>query len=115
MHAAAEAADYYSQAIACTQQAPVENGWLVHLYGRRGRTLELSGRFDDALANYLEMMEVAAARGEPAIWLASLAAQCIVRATQTPLYDPPLAKELGEQALALARELSDRATESKVL
>jgi hypothetical protein len=61
------------------------------------------------------MVELAGKRDDPSLELASLAAQCIIRATQTPLYDPALAKELGEQALALAGELNDREVEAKVL
>ena len=47
--------------------------------------------------------------------LATLAAQCILRATQTPLYNPSEARLLGREALSLVREQGDQALEAKIL
>jgi DNA-binding SARP family transcriptional activator len=116
-YASAEALAHYSQALALAKQEAlaVTSGQLIHLYSRRGRAYELLNQFDEALQNYQEMAEQAAERGDEALKLASLSARCIVHATQTPLYDPSEARKQAEQALALARELGDRATEARVL
>jgi class 3 adenylate cyclase/tetratricopeptide (TPR) repeat protein len=115
LHASAEAIAHYTRAIACTRYVEIVSGQLAHLYLRLGRSFELNNQFDSALSNYQEMVELASKRVDESLRLASLTAQCIIRATQTPLYDPALARELGEQALALARELSDQEAEAKVL
>jgi tetratricopeptide (TPR) repeat protein len=115
LHASAEAVEHYSQAIICAEQVVASSHQLVHLYTRRGRSYELSSRYDEALANYHEMQRLAYETGDQALELASLAAQCIVRATQTPLYDPQEARNLAEQALPLSQELGDQAAEAKVL
>jgi predicted ATPase/DNA-binding SARP family transcriptional activator len=116
-YASAEALAHYGQALALAKQEAltVTSGQLIHLYSRRGRAYELLNQFDEALQTYQEMAEQAAERGDEALKLASLSARCIVHATQTPLYNPSEARAQAEQALALARELEDRATEARVL
>lgn len=116
-YSSAEALAHYSQALALAEQEAltVTSEQLVHLYGRRGRAYELLNRFDEARQNYLDMAGRAAERGDEALKLASLSARCIIHATQTPLYNPSEAKELGERALALAGALGDRATRARVL
>jgi tetratricopeptide (TPR) repeat protein len=115
LHASAEAIAHFRQAIDCTKQVGIGGEQLAHLYLRLGRSYELDYQFEEALSTYQEMIEVAGKRGDDSLTLASLTAQCIIRATQTPLYDPALARQLSEQALALARELNDRQAEAKVL
>ncbi|MEJ2266446.1 MAG: adenylate/guanylate cyclase domain-containing protein [Anaerolineales bacterium] len=115
LHAVAEAIAHYSQALACAQKVDLDDGQLIHLYTRLGRAFELNNQFEAALRNYREMTGLATERESGSLKLASLSAQCIIRATQTPLYDPPQARALAEQALTLARQLDDRATEAKVL
>jgi class 3 adenylate cyclase/tetratricopeptide (TPR) repeat protein len=116
LFAVIEAIDHYSQAIDCAAKVDaVASEQLVHLYTRRGRAYELDNHFEEALDNYQTMVELAQERDDKALRLASLIAQCIVRATGTPLYDPPQAKVLAEEAQSLAQELGDRAAEARVL
>ncbi len=88
---------------------------LGQLYTNRGRTLELSQQYESAQDNYQEMIDLAAERNDSAMRLAALTSQCIVRATQTPLFNLAEARILAEEALTLARQLGDKATEAKVL
>jgi tetratricopeptide (TPR) repeat protein len=114
--ATVEAIEHYSKSIECSGKVDqVTTDQLVHLYTRQGRAYELGNQFDEALDNYQRMVELAQHRDDKALLLSSLTSQCIVRATHTPLYDPPAAKTLGEEALRLARELGDRAAEARVL
>jgi len=115
LHASAEAVEHYSRAIACAGQVGASSKRLIHLYTRRGRAYELSSRFDEALANYQELKRLADELGDRALELASMTAQCILRATQTSLYNPQEARKLAEQALPLSQELGDRAAEAKIL
>jgi tetratricopeptide (TPR) repeat protein len=122
LHASAEAAEHYDRAISCagkvganSERLGASGERLIHLYIRRGRSYELMSRFDEALENYREMQRTAAELGDRALELASLIAQCIVRATTTPLYDSQEAWKLAKLSLALSREVGDRAAEAKVL
>jgi tetratricopeptide (TPR) repeat protein len=116
LFAITEAIDHYGMAIDCAAKVDVVTSeQLVHLYTRMGRVYELDNRFDEALDIYRTMVEMAEERDDKALRLASLTAQCIVRATGTPLLDPPQAKTLAQEALSLAEELGDRATEARVL
>ena len=115
LHASAEAVEHYSRAIACAGQVGASSKRLIHLYTRRGRAYELSSRFGEALANYQELGQLVDELGDRALELASLAAQCILRATQSSLYNPQEARKLAEQALLLSQELGDQVVEAKVL
>jgi tetratricopeptide (TPR) repeat protein len=90
-------------------------GVLRDIFVRRGRMLELSSRFDEALANYDEMEAVGQERGDRRLVLAALMARATIRAIPTPFFDSTLAKALSDEALLLARELGDQVAEAKIL
>jgi tetratricopeptide (TPR) repeat protein len=85
------------------------------LYLKRGRVLELSGKYTEALANYDEMEVTARACGDRGMELASLMARATLRVTPTPVHDPERARNLLEHALALARVLGEPKAEAKGL
>ena len=114
-NATANALSHYNQALDIAHRIEVELSGLQLLCTARGRALELENRYHDAAKHYQEMIEIAEPRHDPALELASLVAQTILHATQTPLYNPVLAAELAERSLALARELNDEQAEAKVL
>jgi tetratricopeptide (TPR) repeat protein len=114
-HAPAEAIIHYNRAYKIGQDAQIDSNLIGQLYHNRGRALELNHQYDEALANYQEMMALADGQDDKTLKLAALTDQCIVRATQTPLYNPSEARVLGHTALALAREIGNRASEAKVL
>lgn len=117
-HAYAEALTHYDQArllLLEERVVKVDTAVIQHLYLQIGRVLELRNQFDQALATYQQMIELAAQFADERIRLASLTAQCIVHATQTPLYDMAKARALADEALVLARRLGDKAIEAKVL
>ncbi len=85
------------------------------LYTTRGRALELSGRIKDAVATYEEMESVADASGDRTAALAARLKLTTLYATPTPVFDAVVGRTLCERTIALARELGDRAAESKAL
>lgn len=115
-YANAEAYTAYSHALQLAMkigngvESPVQD-----LYLKRGRVLELSGKYDDALTNYAEMEGTARAQGDRAMELASWMARATLLATPTPVHDQKLARKVLEQALVLARELGDYRAEAKGL
>jgi class 3 adenylate cyclase/tetratricopeptide (TPR) repeat protein len=88
---------------------------LPDLYHIRGRALELSGRMLEAVANYKQMEENAETHGDRAATLAATLALTTLYATPTPVFDSAIGRTLCERSIALARELGDRAAESKAL
>jgi len=115
LHANAEAVTHYENAIEAAVRLGRTEQPLHHLYPTRGRALELSGRFDEAIANYEAMELLADGAGDRHASLAAQMALTTLLATPTPRFDAERGRELAERALALARELGDRLAESKAL
>jgi class 3 adenylate cyclase/tetratricopeptide (TPR) repeat protein len=115
LYAHAEAVTHSTSAIEAAQRLGRTGDALGHLYPNRGRTLELWGRFDEAVANYEEMEAFAEASGAPAAALAANMALTTLYATPTPVFDVVKGRELCERTIVLARELDDRPAESKAL
>lgn len=113
IYAHAEAVMHYTHALALASDQDAAR--IEHLYTAGGRALELSGNYQAALDNYTAMGAWGQAHAVPSIELYALLARTILHATFTAVYDPPRGKLLAEQALALARELGDRASEAKAL
>ncbi|MCI0576363.1 MAG: tetratricopeptide repeat protein [Chloroflexi bacterium] len=117
LYANVEAAGLYGRAleIIARETVAIYSEQLSYLYQRRGRTLELSGRYEEALANYRQMQAAARQRGDQAMELDALIARAIIRSTQNPAINPQRGQALAEEALALARQRNDLAAEAKVL
>ncbi|MGA9159996.1 MAG: adenylate/guanylate cyclase domain-containing protein [Actinomycetota bacterium] len=115
LHANAEAVTHYTTAIEAAVRLGQTEVSLRHLYLTRGRALELSGRFDEAVANYEGMELLADGAGDRSAVLAAGMALTTLYATPTPKFDAERGRALSERTLALARELGDRGAESKAL
>ena len=81
----------------------------------KGRALELDNQFDAALENYNEMEEVAHRFGDRRLELAAMVARLPLYSVPTPLFNPQIGREQGEEALRLARELDDQEAEARLL
>jgi tetratricopeptide (TPR) repeat protein len=115
LHASSEAATHYRTAIDVARVLGRAEESLSHLYPNLGRSLELTGRHADAAAAYEEMRALAEAEAERGAVLAADLSLATLYATATPLFDAERGRATLERALALARELGDRAAESKTL
>ncbi len=115
LYANVEAAAHYARALERGDRTAAATGDLSHLYLRRGRALELTGRQRDALAAYEEMEQVARERGDRRLELDALLARAALRSFLNPVFDPNDVESAAERALAIAGELGDRAAEARVL
>ncbi len=115
LNAFQEAHTHYERAAALLPADPEDRDRLVRLFRRRGRTLELLLDYDAAVASYEEMEARGRESGHDALVLAGWIGLATIRATFTPAHDTGRAIALSEQALALARRLGDRESESKAL
>ena len=115
-YANAEAAMHYTRAVELlAANADLAGTRLSELYTRRGRSLELSGQYAEALANYQAMLAVSRERRDRALELAALVLVAQTRTTPNPFFDADQGAALSEQALQLARALGDRRAEAKIL
>ncbi len=115
LYANAEAAAHYATAIEATDRLGKTADAIGHLYPSRGRVLELSGRYEEAVADYEQMAALARDAGDRGGVLRAEMALTTIRATPTPMFDGTIGRELAERTIALARELGDRSAESKAL
>ncbi len=114
-YANGEAELHFTRALELARQTPDTAGDWRHLFTQRGRALELSGRFQDALTNYIDMQLLAHERGDQAMEIAALSARATLHSTHTPLHDPSQAEALSLETLDLARAMGDRAAETRLL
>ncbi|MBI3361963.1 MAG: AAA family ATPase, partial [Chloroflexi bacterium] len=115
LYANAEAVAHYARAVEVALRRSASAEQLTHLYTRRGRALDLTNRFNEALANYEEMEAKGRERGDRPMELAALMARATIYATPNPAQNSDRALTLMQQALGLARELADRVAQSKIL
>jgi predicted ATPase/class 3 adenylate cyclase len=114
LYANTEAAEQYGRAIEIAKRMELPGEQLVALYDCRGRVLEMSGRYDDALSNYRQLEAFGREHGDRALELAALIPQATLHSTFTVKFDPPRGRTLSERALRLARELDDPQAQAKI-
>jgi len=88
---------------------------LETLYRGRGKVLRLKQDDRAAAANYEEMRTEGVKRQSKAMELSALIFQSNLHSHPTAVYNPPKARESGRAALAVARELGDRAAQAHAL
>ncbi len=115
LSASSEAAAHYGMAVRIIRKTDLVPDDLQQLYVQRGRALELTQQFDQALENYGEMRTLAEERSDLAMKLAAVLAEAIIRITSTPVQDPERGAVMAKQALQLAQALQDRASQAKAL
>jgi predicted ATPase/class 3 adenylate cyclase len=103
----------YEQAMDWAERGGASNQKLIHIYSRRGRTLELLLRHDEALETYQALEALGEEREDDALRLAGIAAQGTVYTIGK--MDIENARARSEKALALARQLGDKASEARSL
>jgi class 3 adenylate cyclase/predicted ATPase len=115
LYANREAAAYYGWTIELAHiGAGVTSEEVQRLYLRRGRALELASLHAEALANYQEMGEQARESQDRVMELSALVSTGTIYSTANDLYNAVEAEAVAEQALALAQELGDEASEAKI-
>lgn len=120
VYAYAEAVGHYGRALETAKGLEAEGAspgdpGLAQIHTRLGHALEMGGRFDEALQTYDEMSSAARERDDRELELASLVARGLLQSTPSTAYAPDQAMAASEKALALARELGDRASEARIL
>lgn len=116
LYANQEAGHMFEKAIQLGSQvkAGLTDEVISSLYSQYGRTLELSGKFLQAIEAYRQMQAESIRRRSPAMELRSLIAQAIIQATPSDIHNTTQARTLCEQALPLAMDLKNEKAESQI-
>ena len=115
LHAHQEANSHYARAVELLERVETDNKQKIDTYLARGRSLELSGDYEDALACYEKLSAMGASQNDRAMELAAVVSKATVLAIPMLTSDPDLCREISNSGLSLARELQDHTAESKVL
>lgn len=110
-----EALEHYRRALEMADQAGATANQVIRAYLNRGRVLELSSKYEEALANYSELEERARDENDRPMELSAVMAQVTLHSTLTSVYDADRAEELAERSIAMARDLDDKRAEAKQL
>lgn len=115
MYANAEAILLFTQALELAQAQRAGGPTIIDLFLRRGKAYELNAQDAEAIANYEALEAWGVAAGDRAAQLAALAACATIYVKPSVQQNHARGYELSQQALALARDLGDPASEAKVL
>lgn len=115
IYASDEAFKSYTLALDAAKRSNASTPQFIDLYTKRGRALEVRGRFADSIINYEEMAALAQTRHDRALELASLILRATVHSAPTVTFDANLGQQLSDDALTVARELGDQAAEARTL
>jgi class 3 adenylate cyclase/tetratricopeptide (TPR) repeat protein len=115
LYANAEAETNYALALEIAERTRPEPALVRALFERRGNALELSARYDDAIANYERMLEHAQTTDDEGMELSARSAIALLYSTVTPKFDPDRGRRLSEENVVMARRLGDRAAEARAL
>ena len=112
-HRLAERLYRRAMAMAVRLQRPAQE--LIDLYQSCGRSLELDGRYAEAIQVYRDLEALARERGDRAMEAAAVAHLVAAYVQPNDQHDPELAGPLIERGLALAHEIGDASQESRFL
>ncbi|MCO6451741.1 MAG: AAA family ATPase [Caldilineales bacterium] len=116
LHALPAALEHFSRGLDIALQSnQPDDPVLAHLFEGKGRVLELSSQFRDALAHYETMEAYARQHGQTALLVAALNAQGTLRSTANELFDPELGAMLANQVLELAQQQGEHQAEALAL
>ena len=115
IYAQTEAVAAYTRALELGKQAGIGAEELHRIYIHRGRAMELTGQFEQAIKNYAEMLATARQLKDRRMELDAQVAASTLYSTPTAVMDPEKGQALSEETLKLAQELGDQAIESRVL
>jgi tetratricopeptide (TPR) repeat protein len=110
-----EALIHYTRAIEVAKRIHAPSPQIIHLYRERGRILEVTGKYFDAVATYEDLYTLAKTRQDRSLELAYLMQRAPLHSSPMPTFDAGLAKQLLLDALGMARELEDETAEARVL
>lgn len=113
LYANDEAISAYRSALTLAEKASAQDPARSDLIVKLGRVYEVSGRYDEALALYRELVEMGVAAQDQQLELEGLLNQVTIYSVPTLVRDRDLGRTLAERALEIAEGLNDPAAQAK--
>ncbi|HET9907400.1 MAG TPA: adenylate/guanylate cyclase domain-containing protein [Anaerolineales bacterium] len=114
LYANAEAATHFRRALEVAKRTTADLKQIAHLYTQLGTVLELSGKYQQALANHDEMLSLAIERHERGMELSALMAKATVYSTFTEVHNPELSEKTLIRALEVSQALGDISAQARL-
>jgi len=114
LYANAEAATHFQRALEVAKRIKVDTDKIKLLFNQLGQVLELSGRYEQALAVYDDLRVFAIERGDKSAEMSALMAKATIYSIFSQLHNPDLSAKLLMDALEISRELGDRAAQTRL-
>lgn len=115
VHALAEALMQYDTAALLAARLPIPSADLLDLHQKRGRVLEVMGRFDEAAEAYRALDALGKTRGDTSIEIGALASLATLFAFPNDAQNLDEARRVNDIVLKLARETHDERAEAHAL
>lgn len=115
VHAYAEALMHYDTAVLLASRLPLDPKDIVHVYKQRGRTVELVGKYDEAVETYQALRTLGKTRGDAYLEMGALLPLATLYTIPNPAHDLEQAAHWNDQALVLARQLGEDEAEVRAL
>ena len=114
LYANAEAAVHFRRALEVAKRVNAKMDQIAQLYTQLGAVLELSGKYQQALSNYEEMLVLAMEHNDRTMELSALMAKATLYSTFTEVHNPELSEKTLIQALELSQEIGDIAAQARL-
>ncbi len=114
LFANAEAETHFSRALEVAKRTRAGSEQIINLYTQLGSVLELSGRFEAALATYKEMQAFGHEQRDRRTEMKALMAKATIYSIFSQLHNSALSERLLIEALDISREIDDRVTQAKL-
>lgn len=114
LYANAEAAAHFRRALETAKRTNAGINRVSRLHTQLGSALEQSAQYQQALANYDDMLAFAKERGDRSMELSALMAKATVHSTFTSVHNPELSEITLIQALEISQEIGDIAAQSRL-
>ncbi|NOT04185.1 MAG: AAA family ATPase [Anaerolineales bacterium] len=114
LYANVEAATHFSRALEVAKRTKAGSEQIINLYTQLGSVFELSGRFEEALAAYEEMLAFAHEHGDRPTEMKALMAKATIYSIFSQLHNSALSEQMLVAALEISREIGDRITQAKL-
>ncbi len=114
LYANAEAATHFRRALDVARRLKVNANQIKQIFNQLGQVLELSGRYEQALAVYDHMQSFGSEHGDRSVEMSALMAKATIYSIFSQIHNPDLSAKLLLEALAISHELGDRAAQTKL-
>jgi len=114
LYANAEAATHFRRALEVSKRIMGDANQIKQISNQLGQVLELSGRYEQALAVYDDLGAFGSEHGDRSAEMSALMAKATIYSIFSQLHNSDLSAKLLLEALDISRELGDRTVQTKL-